>query len=164
MQHTYFVLCMRHPSWRSQLSETTSSYLKFQKHVEKQWFQWSHHATAKKKDLGCWYSYWKYIDSIDPKHRTMRDEWCNQCESKPVSQLCDTTSSYLKFKKHVGKQWFPWPHHATPKKNTLCLLFQLEIHQFNWSQASHHVKRMMQPARVKTAKTIAIPSFFVYCL
>ena len=49
MQHTNFVLCMRHPSWRSQLSETTSSYLKFQKHVEKQWFQWSHHATAKKE-------------------------------------------------------------------------------------------------------------------
>ena len=98
----------------------------------------------------------------------MRDKWCNQCDTKPVSQLYDTTSSYLKLKNNIRKPWFPWPHHATPKTNTLFLtitpfcewlLFQLEIHHFNWSQTSHHVKRMMQPARIKTAKTNAIPLF-----
>ena len=96
------------------------------------------------------------MDSIDSQHRTMWDEWCSRCESRPVSQLCDTTSSYLKFQKHLGKPWFQKPHHATTKKNTWLFVFQLEIHRFHWSQASHHVKRMMQPARIKTAKTIAI--------
>ena len=37
-----------------------------------------------------------------------------------------------------------------PKQKTWFLTFQLEIHRFHWSQASHHVSRMMPPVRVKT--------------
>ena len=49
------------------------------------------------------------------------------------------------------KKWFQWPHHATPKKDLFFLIFILEIHRFHWSQASHHVRQMMQPVRVKTS-------------
>ena len=52
-----FAPCMRHPSWRWQLSDTTSSYRKFQKRIEKTLLQWPHHATAKK-------NYWCLISRL----------------------------------------------------------------------------------------------------
>ena len=52
---------------------------------------------AKKQILGFYYSNWKYIDSIDPKHRTMRDEWCNQSETRPVKPFkFNAEQSYAK--------------------------------------------------------------------
>ena len=55
-------------------------------------------------------------------------------------------------RQHVETHGFNDRIMSRQHKNKLGLLiFQLEIHRFHWSQASHHVRRVMQPVQVKTS-------------
>ena len=147
MQHTYFVLCMRHPSWRSQLAETTSSYLNIQKHWENHGFN---DCTKPRK---------KMVFNI-PIGNTSIPRIPRIAPCEPNDATCASQASFETL-------WddFKLPENSKTHRKTMVsmtapchaqnnkwfLTFQLEIHRFHWSQASHHVRRMMQPVRVKTS-------------